>query len=295
MVGVFFGGHAGPTCASGEVTRRAFATLPFTARLTLGERLSQRRPDLLVKPIFNSPPGETQYPAWLAGTWDATQVFDGFVFPSPTIPRDRIMREPTVPGLQRLSVVSVPDMGKATCRFSLRFSPAGGRCVEDKRFNLASAVDGSLEARVVQRVEYDAARNPNRCSIVFRPGKERNAERVELFFNSRESDDSRVADGIFVTSEHLRQVTFGGSAVEGVVRQVSGSYGFFSTFTRLADGNVRRNLLTAAYLEPTEQEALFFQAVDQPVLVFSHEALLVPAQSQTESTESGPRLLGGQA
>lgn len=165
-------------------------------------------------------------------------------------------------------------MGKSPCRFQLRFLPSDrGRCVEDKRFNIAAVVDGSLETRVVQRVDYEPERNPNRCSVIFRPGKERNAERVELFINSRDADDS--SESTFVASEHLRQVTFGGSVNEGVVRQVSGSYGQYETYTRQPDGRVRRNLLTAAYLEPTEQEALYFQAVDQPVLVYSHEAMLV--------------------
>lgn len=261
--------------AAPEVGRRTFASLPFAARLSLGDRLAQRKAELLVKPIFNRPPGQTLYPPWLAGTWDVAQQFDGFVFPS-RIPRDRIMREPTVPGLQRLSVVSIPDMGKSPCSFQMRFLPAAsGRCVEDKRFNLASVVDGSLEARIIQRVEYEPERNPNRLSAVLRPGKERNAERIELFFNSRDSDD--ISEDTFVASQHLRQVTFGGSVNAGVVRQVSGSYGQYETFARQSDGRVRRNLLTAAYLEPTEQESLYFQAVDQPVIVFSHEAVLTRA------------------
>ncbi|KAJ1633094.1 hypothetical protein T492DRAFT_983309 [Pavlovales sp. CCMP2436] len=265
-----------------ELSRRGFASLPFVAalpgfsRLSLGDRLALRDPSQLAKPLFSSYASQTGYPAWLAGTWDVEQAFDGFVFPSKRITRAQIMNQPTVPGLQKLSVVSIPDMGKTPTRFQMRFStPDGwaGRCFEDKAFNLASMVDGSLEARLVQKIEYSAAQNPNRLSVIFRPGKTRNAERVELFYNAREAED--VSEDLFVASEHLRQVTFSGSP-DGAVRQVSTSYGQYQTFTRLRDGSgrVRLNLLTAAYLEPTEQEALYFDAVDQPVIVYSHEAML---------------------
>jgi hypothetical protein len=289
------------TSCTAMLSRRAFSTMPFAApltlgdpqrasaamafpgRMTLGDRLAQSKPELLVKPIFNTPPGVTSYPGWLVGTWDVAQVFDGFVFPSKRISREQIMREPAIPGLQKLSVVSVPDMGKSPCSFQMRFVPgAGGRAVEDKRFNIASAVDGCLEAKLVQKVEYEPERNPNRCSVVMRPGRTRNAERIELFFNARESE--ALSEVTFVASEHLRQVTFSASPAEGIVRQVSGSYGQYQTFTRMGDssGQVRLNLLTAAYLEPTEQEALYFDSVDQPVLVYSHEAILRPAPARGE-------------
>jgi hypothetical protein len=233
--------------------------------------------------MLNSPPTQTRFPVWLEGTWDVAQVFDGFVFPSKRIPRDRIMREPKVPGLQKLSVLDIPDMGKTPCNFQVRFDRAAGEsfCTDDKVFNIASAVDHSLEARLVQRVEYAPQQNPNRCSVIFFPGRTRNAERIELFYNAR--DHEAVSDSIFVASEHLRQVTFSGSPDEGVVRQVSGSYGQYRTFTRSLETRdsverVRLNVLTAAYLEPTEQEALYFEAVNQPVIIYSHEAVLTRAK-----------------
>lgn len=281
------------------VSRRAFASLPLAAQpilslrsasaalpfqpAGLGERLARRDPALLTKPMFSSPPAQTRFPLWLEGTWDVAQTFDGFVFPSKRITRERIMREPTVPGLQKLSVLEIPDMGKSPCNFQARFERAAGDgfCTEAKAFNLASAVDRSLEARLVQRVEYAPRQNPNRASIIFYPGRTRNAERVELFYNAREHE--ALSDSAFVASEHVRQVTFSGSPNEGVVRQVSGSYGQYRTYRRGAAADaasperVRLNVLTAAYLEPTEQEALYFEAVDQPVIIYSHEAVLTRA------------------
>ena len=92
-------------------------------------------------------------------------------------------------------------------------------------------------------------RSPNRCSVVFKEAATRNAERIELFTNSREGEEvlavfdtaydaryllklllislSAQVNGeggqrLFLTSEYIRQVTFspgplGGS---GVPRQV---------------------------------------------------------------------------
>lgn len=243
----------------------------------LAERLGRREAAALVKPIFNLPPAEQRFPPWLEGTWAVESAFGGFEFPSKEISRERLMQEVTIPGFQKLSVVSIPDMGKARDAFDLRFTRRGSVVVEDLAANIKAQVEAGLAEGAaprdkVARVEYRPALDPNRMSVVFLPGRTRNAERIELFWNARDGCSPRA--GMFVCSEHLRQVTFGGSSTEGVVRQVSGEYGHFRTFSQDGRDQVRLNVLTAAYLEPMQQEALFWTSVDRPVVVYAHDAVL---------------------
>lgn len=76
--------------------------------------------------------------------------------------------------------------------------------VEDVRFNLASVVDNSLGSKSVETVEYDASKDASRISIIFTQGKTRNAERIELFLNSVESEET---ENTFVCSQLFRQVS----------------------------------------------------------------------------------------
>lgn len=85
--------------------------------------------------------------------------------------------------------------------------------------------------------------NPNRMAIIFASGLTLNAERIELFVNSRETQE--VSSNLFLMSESVRQVTFSASRTS-VARQVSGEYAHYFTFKRLADGSVTGNILTAA-------------------------------------------------
>lgn len=261
------------------------ATLPL-AGLPLSERLSRRQPELLTKPILNIPPGETLHPDWLEGTWSVRSTFGGYLFPSKKISRERLLQEATIPGFQVLSIAAFPDVGKTPCEYRARYARrADGMIVEDKPFNLRSAIDGGVEKRVVDRILYTPAQNPNRLSIVFLPGKARNAERIELFFNAREGE--RADGDTFVCSEHLRQVTFGGSSTEGVVRQVSGEYGHYTTFRRVDASTVRANVLTAVYLDSMQQDALYFQErPDQPVVIFAHNLNLTKIAEEDTSSPS---------
>ena len=89
--------------------------------------------------------------------------------------------------------------------------------------------------------------NPNRLKLVFASGLTTNAERIELFANSRETE--APSDDLFLMSEYLRQVTFSAS-LTGVPRQVSGEYCHFYTFKRTSETSVSANILTAVYADP---------------------------------------------
>lgn len=129
----------------------------------------------------------------------------------------------------------------------------------------------------VGQVIYDARANPNRLSIEFTKNKTRNAERIELFCNGRESElisnaETNEGRNIFVCSEFVRQVTFSLSQEFGVARQVVGNYAHFWTWKQQADGNqLTGNLLTAAYLDP--QDGMFFDEPSKPVAVYSHNLI----------------------
>lgn len=107
----------------------------------------------------------------------------------------------------------MPDVG-GSAAFQWRFAREStsalggkGRVLEDRPFNYKAAIDGSLGYNAVQSVLYspkDLTKGPNRVSLVFAQGKTPNAERIELFANSRESESPR--DDLFICSEYLRQV-----------------------------------------------------------------------------------------
>lgn len=78
--------------------------------------------------------------------------------------------------------------------------------MEDWTFNLKSVIDNGVGYRAVESVAYDAGKDAARTSIKFLAGKTRNAERIELFCNSAESEETK--DGTFVCSQLFRQVRF---------------------------------------------------------------------------------------
>ena len=119
----------------------------------------------------------------------------------------------------------------------------------------------------------------------------RNAERIELFTNSRESQAIELGGGAsasptpgFLTAEGIRQVTYSLSQQFGVARQVVTDYGYYWTH-RLDDPNtIRSNLLTCAYLEP--QDSLFFKAIDMPVAIYSHDVVFRRRQPEPPAEAS---------
>lgn len=76
---------------------------------------------------------------------------------------------------------------------------------------------------VIESVDYNPDREPNRSTVFFRKGATNNAERIELFSNARESG-LRESNGVFYALESIRQVTLGYSTQYGVPRIAIGDY-----------------------------------------------------------------------
>jgi len=227
----------------------------------LQQRLASKSAEQLRSPIFNIPPRQQIFPQWLEGTWQARQVFAGFVFP--LLPRERVMREVDVPGFKTCSIIDIADVGKSPVEFDLRWVSRQGIVLEDVPFNLKESVRGHLDKGEVTRVDYEPEKDPNRLTLAIRGS--RNAERVELFVNSRDSEAPKDNPDLFFTSEYRRQVTFSSRVVQGY----SGNYQHFRTFRRSGTDSVRVNVLTACYVDPLNP--LYFEAIDKPVVVFSHQ------------------------
>ena len=97
------------------------------------------------------------------------------------------------------------------------------------------------------------------------PGLTVNAERVELFLNSRETEEP--SPELFYLSESVRQVTFSA----GQRRQVVGEYAHFWSFRRVSETRVDAVVVTAVYADPLQLERLFVKVGgSRPLVVFSH-------------------------
>ena len=259
----------------------------------ISAKLAQRNAAALKKPLFNFAPGRQVYPPWFEGTFETTIQFRGFEFPSISgLTKQEIVSDVSVAGFQKLSIAQLVDVGRETTTYQSRWvkdPDNGGTVVEDRAYNLKSAIDATIGYETVQSVEYDGRRNPNRASIIFKEASTRNAERIELFSNARASElyepsaslpQQSSALPLFYCSEYLRQVTFSLSKQFGVPREVVTEYQYFWTHRLMPsveyeDGSadnmrcIKSNLLTCAYLQP--QDALFFKAADTPVVVYSHD------------------------
>jgi len=241
----------------------------------LASKLSQRDPAQLKNSVFNIPPGPQVYPDFLRGSWDVTMKYRGFLFPSKTIAKEKIVANVGVPGFQKLSIAQVGDVGREVTNYKMSIDGSTG--LEDRKVSLSTSIDGHLGYDAVREVIYDPRENPNRISIDFVPNRTRNANRIELFWNARESElvpaaSSASGRTVFVCSEYVRQVTFGLSQEFGVARQVVGNYAHFWTWRGDDEGDgstVTGNLLTAAYLDA--QDPMFFEEPSKPVVVYSHD------------------------
>lgn len=236
----------------------------------LSERLERKD---LSKPVFNKArPGPQRYPEWLEGTWRCTATFAGFEFPSKTMSKSALIKEPTIPGFQKLSLVYVPDVGTSDVSYDVRFAKFEGieGVLEDRAFNLKSIVNAYLGKDAVESVEYEPTRDANRTTVNIRPGASPNAERIELFCNARESE-TRASDRTFFASEASRQVTLGYGKDFGTARVVNTDYQHVWTFTptaveRSSNGDsltdavseARVTLSTAGYVQAND--ALRFTA-----------------------------------
>jgi len=252
-----------------------------SAAESLSQRLSSRDPSKLGNSIFNRPPSAQIYPSWMRGaTWNVESKFAGYLFPSTKIPKAELTQKVTVPGFQKCSIAAISDIGKeGIVSYGMRILDNG---VEDRAFTLQNEVNAFLGYPAVSEIIYDVKSNPNRISIDFVDYKTINAERIELFCNGRESEQYPGSDAkgnnkdVFVCSEYIRQVTFGGGSEVGIPRQVSSNYAHFWTWSKTnteGDDNntpttITGNLLTAAYLDA--QDPLFFDEPTKPVVVYSH-------------------------
>ena len=251
----------------------ACPTQQASAALTggLAAKLSKKDPAGLRNSVFNVPPSAQVYPDFMRGEWDVTEKFAGYVFPSTSIPKSKVIADIQIPGFQKCSIAAISDIGRELASYRIRIDANSG--LEDRKYNLANAIDGHLGYTAVDSIDYDVQSNPNRMSIIFVLNRTRNAERIELFFNARESElvpnPSDENYRVFVCSEYIRQVTFSLSQEFGVARQVVGNYAHFWTWREHPNGEfLTGNVLTAAYLDP--QDALFFEEPSKPIVVYSH-------------------------
>jgi hypothetical protein len=232
----------------------------------LAARLASRDPKQLQNKLFNLPPSVQVFPEWMAGDWTISSTFNGFIFPSTTISKQRIVNNSLIPGFQKCSIAATSDVGKdATYQF--RIDPVTRQ--EDRPYNLKQSINAYLGYEAVSGVIM-AVSNPNRISIDFVDYETINAERIELFCNARESQEFvRDSQPAFVHSEYIRQVTFGTGTTVGVPRQVVTNYAHFYTWQQTDTDHLRGNLLTAGFLDPLdgmyddEQPTL-------PVVIYSH-------------------------
>jgi hypothetical protein len=230
----------------------------------LAAKLAKRDPASLTNSVFNvSPPGAQVYPEFLRGTWDISCRFGGFLFPSQKISRENIASNTQIPGFQKCSIAAICDVGKDV-HYDMRIDQSSG--LEDRTFTLTNQINANLGYAAVKEVLYNKS-SPNRLSVEFVEFKTRNAERIELFFNARESESSENG---FVCSEYVRQVTFGTGSDVGIPRQAIGNYAQFLTWKVDADDPsvISGNILTAAYLDPLDP--MFFDEPSKPVAVYSH-------------------------
>jgi hypothetical protein len=231
----------------------------------LAAKLASKDPSALSNSVFNVPPTAQVYPEFMRGHWKVQIQFAGFLFPSTKISKQRITQNVLIPGFQKCSIAAICDVGK-DASYEMRIDPTTG--FEDRVATLTSQIQGFLGYDAVQEILYQPKSNPNRISIDFVDYQTKNAERIELFINARDSE-LVPETGVFVCSETMRQVTFGTGTEVGIPRQVVGNYAHFWTW-RPGDNKdtLKGNLLTAAYLDP--QDPMFFEEPSKPVAVYSH-------------------------
>ena len=244
----------------------------YASESGLASKLAKRDASVLNNSVFNLPPSAQVYPKFMRGEWNVEMSFRGYLFPSTKIPKEQLTANVSIPGFQKCSIAQLSDIGKDRVQYHIKIDPETG--YEDRQYNLQQTINAHLGYEAVEQVIYDVKSNPNRISIYFTNYRTRNAERIELFVNGRESElVSNPADEklkVFVCSEYIRQVTFSYSQEFGIARQVVGNYAHFWTWRQQESENgLTGNVLTAAYLDP--QDPMFFDEPVKPVVVYSHD------------------------
>ncbi|CAM9955944.1 unnamed protein product [Choristocarpus tenellus] len=145
---------------------------------TLANRIRSRSFD---KQLFNLPPNETKYPAWMEGTWDVKASFNGYIFPNTKVPKSTVVENEDTPGFQQMSILSLADIGPPKASFKMRFTgrqaSKGGSgdspndvngVYEDILFNTREAEAGWLgkDAPEITSLEFESKRNPNRFDMI---------------------------------------------------------------------------------------------------------------------------------
>ncbi len=254
------------------VTAATSASFPGIANAEgLAAKLSKRDAAALKNSVFNVPPSAQKYPDFMRGEWDVSLRFAGYLFPSTNISKDEIVKNVNIPGFQKASIAAIADVGRDLTTYTMKINKDG---LEDRVQTLKGSIDAHLGYNAVNDVIYDPSSNPNRISINFVKNRTRNAERIELFCNARESElvknPNDESKSIFVNSEYARQVTFSLSQEFGVARQVVGNYAHFFTWKEGPASEIMTgNILTATYIDP--QDAMFFKEPSKPVAVYSHQ------------------------
>lgn len=244
----------------------------------LRARLAQRDLQELKSPIFNIPPRQQTYPEWLEGTWLVEQSFNSAAFP--VVARETVIREEDTPGFKVCSIIDFADVGKPSVMYESRYVREQGVLVEDLPFNIRSSVSAHLGGnKSVSRVDYMPEKDPNRWTVAIQGSK--NAERVEVFVNARDSESPPSDPDLFFSSECRRQVTFSSRVLQGY----SGNYQHFKIYRRLDGDHVRLNVITASYFDPLSPK--YFETVDKPVVVFRHQMNL----TRTSASLSTPPLV----
>jgi hypothetical protein len=85
----------------------------------LASRLLKRDPVELQNKLFNIPPSAQVYPTRMRGTWQVASKFNGYLFPSRKIPRERLTQNFGIPGFQKCSIAHTPDGGKEDVSYEM--------------------------------------------------------------------------------------------------------------------------------------------------------------------------------
>ena len=113
----------GPAGVCGAAANAVQSSPSTTQPNSLRDILAARDAKLLSKSFLNLPPKRQEYPEWLEGTWDITETFRGYEFPSKKIPKEKIISRTSLPGFTKLSIARFSDIGRqSTTRYKWKYS-----------------------------------------------------------------------------------------------------------------------------------------------------------------------------
>lgn len=248
------------------------------------------------KSLFQVPPKELTYPAWMEGEWNTKAKFIAADFPSssstkasPYVPKDKIVNDVGLPGFKRLSICMVPDVGKDHAfrmRFARAENEAGASVKEDKAFNLKQSLESELGKAAVVSIDYAPGKNPNRASLALLPNVSPNAQRIELFWNARAPLPALPGEAgagqppSFRYYEDIRQVNLTPSLAE---TSTVGDFRHVWEFYQEGPDTLQAYLSTVAFATP--QDPLFQTAGLAPLVVYFHILALTRAEPATATRE----------